>query len=154
MNSSEWILQHSDNFSSETIDGLLALAEQMEDSDTTVHSPIREVFALLGDRWSKLILLVLNTGTFGHAALKRTLQALAQKADDKISQRILTLKLRSLERDGFIVRRTTDDVPPRVDYSLTPMGKELTQHVQALITWLKTQAVRGNSESGVTRSQE
>jgi DNA-binding HxlR family transcriptional regulator len=139
MSALDWIKENSENFSPETTEGLLALAEQMQQSDNAIDSPIREVFALLGDKWTKLILLVLWTGTFRHAALKRTLEAFAQEQDG-ISQRILTLKLRSLERDGLITRYSTDDVPPRVDYSLTEVGKELTQRVNNLIQWISKQS--------------
>jgi DNA-binding HxlR family transcriptional regulator len=98
------------------------------------------LFALLGDKWSKLILLVLNTGTFRHAALKRTLEALAYDHKEGISQRILTLKLRSLERNGIIIRHTTEDVPPKVDYSLSETGIELTRRVGDMIQWMTDQS--------------
>ncbi len=99
------------------------------------EDPIREVFALLGDRWSMLIMLVLRTGVFRYAALRRLVSALG--AEGGISQRVLTLKLRALERDGFVVRHSTDDVPPRVDYRLSETGAGLVGEADRLFDWIR-----------------
>ncbi|MBA4354588.1 MAG: transcriptional regulator [Novosphingobium sp.] len=96
--------------------------------------PAREVMGLLGDRWSTLILLVLATGQWRHADLRRTLAQLS--AEQAISQRVLTLKLRTLERDGFVVRAISDDVPPKVAYSLTALGHDLHAQARHLIDWI------------------
>jgi DNA-binding HxlR family transcriptional regulator len=58
-----------------------------------------------------------------------------QRSIDGISQRMLTLTLRSLERDGLVSRAVTPTSPPRVDYSLTPVGETLSGHVAQLIHW-------------------
>ena len=88
----------------------------------------------MGDRWSALILLVLATGEWRHADLRRTTARLS--AEQAISQRVLTLKLRSLEREGLVARHATSDVPPRVSYSLTPLGRELHGEVRRQIDWI------------------
>lgn len=119
-------------------DDLAALATRMQSDGKDRESPVREIFGLLGDRWSTLILLVLARGRFGHAALKRTVSVLA--AEDAISQRVLTLKLKALERNGLVRRMATDDIPPRVDYELTPLGAELYTRVDAMIAWISSQS--------------
>jgi len=97
--------------------------------------PVREIVARLGDRWSTLLLLILDTGTFRHATLRRVVTAMS--AEKAISQRMLTLRLRALERDGLVRREITPTVPPRVDYSLTPLGRELVGIVGGLLAWIE-----------------
>ena len=97
------------------------------------------IFGLLGDRWTTLILLVLGMGTWRHAELRRVLGRLG--AEEKISQRVLTLKLRTLEREGLVMRRVVDSVPPKVSYALTPLGADLRQEAERLIGWVNSRAV-------------
>lgn len=113
-----------------------ALASEMKDSGRERDEPIRAVFALIGDRWTMLILLTLAIGPWRHAELKRVVGALA--VENGISQRVLTEKLRALERNGFVLRETTNDVPPRVTYSLNRLGEELLDQAKGLIEWVKT----------------
>ncbi len=96
--------------------------------------PTRSVMAMLGDRWTPLILLVLDAGAMRHAELRRVTAELS--AEKALSQRILTLKLRALERDGFVSRDVTEDVPPHVTYSLTQMGRDLVCELRRMIAWL------------------
>lgn len=106
--------------------------------DATAHdraAPVREVMARLGDRWSTLILLVLAAGTFRHATLRRLIATIS--AEKAISQRMLTLRLRALERDGMVARMVTPTVPPRVDYELTPMGREFVALIDGLLVWIE-----------------
>lgn len=103
--------------------------------DFTRHDPVREITARLGDRWSPLLMFALEAGTMGHAKLRRVICAISAEKD--ISQRMLTLRLRALERDGLVSRAVTPSVPPRVDYALTPLGRELMQHLRALIGWIE-----------------
>lgn len=98
--------------------------------------PVREVMARLGDNWSALILKVLATGTYRHATLKRVIGALSSEGE--ISQRMLTLRLRALERDGFVTRHERDTVPPRVDYRLSPLGTDLVAAFDLLLGWIET----------------
>lgn len=97
--------------------------------------PVREITARLGDRWSSLLMFALEAGTMGHAKLRRVIGALS--AEGRISQRMLTLRLRALERDGLVSRAVTPCVPPRVDYSLTPLGHELMVLIRGLVFWIE-----------------
>ena len=117
-------------------EALEALAAEMAAHGTDREAPVRSVMALLGDRWTTLILLVLATGEARHAELKRVLATLS--AEQAISQRVLTLKLRALERDGFVARAVTGDVPPRVSYRLTPLGLALHAQARGMIDWVKS----------------
>lgn len=110
------------------------LANEISKGGKYRYDQIRNVFGLLGDKWSILILLVLLTGRMRHATLGRTLNRIAPQ--DNISQRILTLKLRKFEQQKLVERQVSDDVPARVDYGLTDAGRELTVLVRSLIDWL------------------
>ena len=114
---------------------LSGLVRRMDRHEHDREAPVREVMARLGDRWSTLILLVLSAETFRHATLRRLIAALS--AESAISQRMLTLRLRALERDGMVHRQVTPTVPPRVDYSLTPMGREFVGLIEGLLAWLE-----------------
>lgn len=120
--------------------GLRRLAEEMQQHGAERDAPIRTVFGLLGDRWSTLILLLLNIGPFRHALMRRLLDRLS--AEGRISQRVLTLKLRQLERNGLVVRSVSDDVPPKVGYALTPLGAELVAEARRLLGWVQQNRTR------------
>jgi len=117
------------------VPGLAALAEAMARDGHQRDDPMREIFARLGDRWSMLILLVLRTGTYRHAALKRLIGALG--AEGRISQRMLTLRLRGLERDGLVRQTQLPSKAPHVEYDLTPLGQELLAEVDRLMEWIR-----------------
>lgn len=110
-----------------------SLAAEMRAHGTTRERPVRTVLAFLGDRWSTLILLVLATGEWRHAELKRVMASLIE--EPPISQRVLTLKLRALERDGFVSRTVSVDVPPKVSYRLTGPGEALHRLARSIIDW-------------------
>jgi DNA-binding HxlR family transcriptional regulator len=114
--------------------GIRALAADMASHGTERDAPARGIMGLLGDRWSTLVLLVLMTGPCRHAGLRRVLSQLSSERG--ISQRVLTMKLRALERDGFVDRAVSADVPPRVSYALTPLGHDLAQRARAMIDWV------------------
>ena len=80
-----------------------------------------------GDKWSMLIVMILSQGPRRFSELKREI--------DGISQRMLTLSLRGLERDGLLTRTVTPSIPPRVDYELTELGISLREPVKALGDW-------------------
>lgn len=113
---------------------LAALAQEMARHGTARDAPVREIMGLLGDRWSTLILLVLATGELRHAELRRILASLS--AEQAISQRVLTLKLRTLERCGLARRRVSGEVPPKVSYALTALGEELHREARRMIDWV------------------
>lgn len=119
---------------------LAALAAAMAAHGTERDAPVRAVMGLLGDRWTTLILLVLGTGSRRHAELKRLLATLS--AEQAISQRVLTLKLRTLERDGLVLRQVSADVPPKVGYRLTALGEELLGETRRLIGWIEAASPR------------
>lgn len=88
---------------------------------------VSEVLARVGGKWSILIISTLGQGPRRFNELKRGIQG--------VSQRMLTLTLRGLERDGLIVRTVTPSIPPRVDYALTTLGHSLLEPVSALGQW-------------------
>jgi DNA-binding HxlR family transcriptional regulator len=85
------------------------------------------VLQRVGDKWSMLVVTVLADGPRRFSELRREIEP--------ISQRMLTLTLRSLERDGLVLRTVTPTIPPRVDYELTPLGLSLREPVLALAQW-------------------
>lgn len=94
------------------------------------HSDCRRVTPVLnrvGDKWSMQVVMNLSDGQKRFTELKRAL--------DGVSQRMLTLTLRGLERDGLINRYVTPSIPPRVDYELTELGQSLREPVLALGQW-------------------
>ncbi|MFO0596433.1 MAG: helix-turn-helix domain-containing protein [Myxococcaceae bacterium] len=88
---------------------------------------VREVLSRVGDKWSVLIITVLAEGPARFSEVKRAI--------DGISQRMLTLTLRGLERDGLITRTVFPTIPPRVDYELTKLGRTLIEPVGAIAQW-------------------
>jgi len=90
--------------------------------------PVRDIMDRFGDKWS--LLAILNLGYSG----KTRFNELKGKIDG-ISQRMLTVTLRSLERDGLITRKIYAEVPPRVEYELTQLGRGLLQQIFELAQW-------------------
>ena len=88
---------------------------------------VAPVLNRVGDKWSMMIVMMLAGGPMRFSELKRAI--------DGISQRMLTLSLRGLERDGLVTRTVTPTIPPRVDYELTELGISLRQPVKALGEW-------------------
>ena len=91
------------------------------------HCPTRQVLDLIADKWSVLIIRRLADGTLRFAQLRRSV--------DGISQKVLTNILRSLERDGIVKRRIYASVPPKVEYSLTDLGRSLCSLVEGICGW-------------------
>ena len=92
--------------------------------------PIRNILARISDKWSILIIFTLN-----QSELMR-FNALQKNIPD-ISQKMLTVTLRTLEEDGFVKRQVYAEVPPRVEYSLTDRATSLLPHINSLIMWAK-----------------
>lgn len=94
----------------------------------------------IGDKWSLLVILRLEKSPGQRARFSDL-----KRAIPGISQRMLTATLRSLERDGMLTRHVFPEVPPRVEYQLTALGKELMKPVRGLVYWLEANwpAIRG-----------
>jgi DNA-binding HxlR family transcriptional regulator len=88
---------------------------------------VRDVLDRVGDKWSVLIVTLLGDGAMRFNELKRAVEG--------ISQRMLTLTLRGLERDGLLTRTVFPEIPPRVEYGLTRLGKSLLTPLSALSRW-------------------
>jgi DNA-binding HxlR family transcriptional regulator len=91
------------------------------------NCPSRKILARLGDKWSVLILVSLINGPMRFGALLRKIEG--------ISQKMLTQNLRSLERDGLVIRKFYDEMPLRVEYHLAPISMELITIMQSLKSW-------------------
>ena len=94
--------------------------------------PIREMLTRLGDKWSILIIYTLSQAPGERLRFSARLRGI-----QGISQRMLTTPLRNLERDGAVKRHFFPEVPPRVEYELTPLGKSLLGPVEALMVWVE-----------------
>jgi DNA-binding HxlR family transcriptional regulator len=97
--------------------------------------------ARVGDKWSILVVSRLGEGALRFNELRRSIGG--------ISQRMLTLTLRGLERDGLVTRTVFATIPPRVDYALTPLGRDLLDPVATLGAW----AIRNQAKIARAREQ-
>ncbi|MDN3278891.1 helix-turn-helix domain-containing protein [Frankia sp. RB7] len=104
-------------------------AAQMPDRDHADCRGVASILARVGDKWSVFVIMMLSGGPKRFNELKRMING--------ISQRMLTLTLRGLERDGLVTRTIFPTIPPRVDYELTELGRGLQQPVMALGLWAK-----------------
>src|SRR5688572_25968928 len=100
----------------------------------TLHVPedcraVSEVLARVGDKWTVLVVSELGGGRKRFNEIRRNLGS--------ISQRMLTLTLRGLERDGLVTRTVYPSIPPRVDYELTKLGRSLLEPVNAMGLWAR-----------------
>ncbi|NUF23189.1 helix-turn-helix transcriptional regulator [Acinetobacter oleivorans] len=101
--------------------------DEMPDPNINGCRATREILDRIGDKWSLYIIASLAKGTMRFNELRRGI--------DGISQRMLTLTLRGLERDGLVTRTIYPTIPPRVDYELTELGQTLLVPVMALVSW-------------------
>jgi DNA-binding HxlR family transcriptional regulator len=99
--------------------------------------PSRRLFDLIGDKWTPIIVYILGQGTKRYGELRRHLP--------DVSKKMLTQTLRALEGNGLLNRKVYAEVPPRVDYSLTPLGKKFLEPVTSLCAW--AQAHRSDLET-------
>jgi DNA-binding HxlR family transcriptional regulator len=95
--------------------------------DVREDCEVRQILDRIGDKWSLLVIALLDRRRLRFTALMREI--------DGVSQRMLTVTLRQLERDGLVTRTVHPEIPPRVEYELTPMGTTLHETIQALVTW-------------------
>ena len=128
------------------------MVRHAEPAALTAHHDceFREMLDRVGDKWSLLVIAMLEQSPTQRARfseLKRRIPG--------ISQRMLTATLRSLERDGLLTREVFAEVPPRVEYELTTLGKKFMQPVRALVTWLQANwsTIRSARDSFDRRSQ-
>src|SRR5881394_2471365 len=99
---------------------------ELEHTPANYHA--REMLVRIGDKWSVYVIHLLHdAGTLRFNELRSQVEG--------ISQRMLTVTLRGLERDGLVTRTVYPEVPPRVDYALTPMGRTLLDTVRNLLEW-------------------
>ena len=106
----------------------MEMEKKLEKISLSAACPVRNVLDRIGDKWSILVMMILNEGeTFRFNEL--------QKIIGDISQKMLTVTLRSLEADGLISRKVYPEVPPRVEYRLTDMGNSLIPHINNLVQW-------------------
>jgi len=118
--------------------------------ETSDCKAVSGVLARIGDKWSVLIVTRLGAEPRRFNELKREIGG--------ISQRMLTLTLRGLERDGLVTRTVFPTIPPRVDYQLTPLGRSLLEPVKALGDWAlrnigKIDAARAKFDAAASRRE-
>lgn len=99
----------------------------MKDPTSPVCRTISTLLSRIGDKWTVLVVTTLGEGPRRFNQLRREIPS--------VSQRMLTLTLRNLERDGLVSRTVTPSNPPRVDYALTELGRSLAKPLRALEEW-------------------
>ena len=99
----------------------------MKDPSSPVCRTISSLLQRIGDKWTVLVVQTLGEGPRRFNQLRREIPS--------VSQRMLTLTLRNLERDGLVSRTVTPSIPPRVDYELTELGQSLREPISALADW-------------------
>ncbi len=110
--------------------GHMAVTARPLHRDSEDCRAVSNILVRVGDKWSVLIVALLGGGPRRFNEVKRMVGG--------ISQRMLTLTLRGLERDGLVTRTVTPSNPPRVDYALTELGLSLWQPVEMLSQWART----------------
>lgn len=99
----------------------------MKDPANPICRTISTLLSRIGDKWTVLVVQTLGNGPRRFSELRREIPS--------VSQRMLTLTLRNLERDGLVNRTVTPSIPPRVDYELTELGQSLQRPICGLATW-------------------
>lgn len=111
-------------------DETLPLSERMRRGQLfAADCPSRGVLDHVTSRWGVLALVALRDGTLRFSELRRRIGG--------VSEKMLAQTLQALEEDGFVLRTAHPEVPPRVDYRLTPLGTEVAAHVAALVDWIE-----------------
>lgn len=113
----------------------MKLSEQMQRGELfAVQCPSREILKHVTSRWGVLVLVALLEGTHRFSELRRKVGG--------VSEKMLAQTLQCLEKDGFVDRVSMPVMPPHVEYSLTPMGREIGQKVELLADWIETNLAR------------
>ena len=116
-------------------DETLPLSERMRRGQLfAADCPSRGVLDHVTSRWGVLALVALRDGTLRFSELRRRIGG--------VSEKMLAQTLQALEEDGFVLRTAHPEVPPRVDYRLTPLGAEVAAHVAALVDWIEVNLPR------------
>ena len=105
--------------------------------EETACRAISDVLSRVGDKWTVLVVELLSDGPMRFNELRRLI--------GNISQKMLTTTLRGLERDGLVTRTVFPTIPPRVDYELTDLGRELRVPVKAMAMWARENIDRINA---------
>jgi DNA-binding HxlR family transcriptional regulator len=106
------------------------ISELQRDGDLFAAAcPSREVLKHVTSRWGVLILIALQSGTHRFSELRRKMGG--------VSEKMLAQTLQWLEADGFVIRHSYPVVPPHVEYTLTPLGNEVAEKVEALADWIE-----------------
>ena len=105
----------------------------------------QQVLERIADRWTALVISALADGTKRYSQLQRTIGG--------VSQKMLTQTLRNLERDGLVERRVYPVIPPKVEYSLTPLGRTLIEPLRAICKWAEVHLVELEQARGRYRSR-
>ncbi|MCV2395392.1 helix-turn-helix transcriptional regulator [Actinotalea sp. M2MS4P-6] len=108
------------------------LEDLLDDGRLSAACPTRVVLDHVTSKWGVLLLLALSEGSQRWSELRRTVEG--------ISEKMLAQTLRTLEVDGLVERTVAATIPPRVDYSLTPLGRELVAHLLPLMGWISANA--------------
>ena len=108
------------------------------------HCGARQALNLIADKWAALVICALSRDTKRYNQLKRQISG--------VSQKMLTQTLRNMERDGLVLRQVYPEVPPKVEYSLTPLGETLLEPIASLCHWAEIhypeiEAVRAKSQT-------
>ena len=116
-------------------DETLPLSERLRRGQLfAADCPSRGVLDHVTSRWGVLALVALRDGTLRFSELRRRIGG--------VSEKMLAQTLQALEEDGFVLRTAHPEVPPRVDYRLTPLGAEVAAHVAALVDWIEVNLPR------------
>lgn len=94
--------------------------------------PSRDILDHVTSTWGSLILVVLQEKTYRFSELRKRI--------DGVSEKMLSQTLKILESDGFVLKKDYKEIPPRVEYSLTSLGKEVAHHIHTLTTWVEKNA--------------
>ena len=108
-------------------------AKRIAEENSHHDCDFRDMLSRVGDKWSLLVIFILK----GRPAFRGRFSDL-KRSIPGISQRMLTATVRNLERDGMLTRHVYAEVPPRVEYELTPLGRGLTEPVLGLVSWLQS----------------
>jgi DNA-binding HxlR family transcriptional regulator len=112
------------------MDGTVSLDNQPQACAFNADCPTRLILNRIADKWTVLVMILLESETKRFSNLQREIGG--------ISQKMLTQTLRGLERDGLVSRKVHATVPPKVEYSLTPLGHTLKEMLYAIKTWSET----------------